>query len=110
MANLDPEPNPYGEAWQEYRRIWRRSVLRAAGLFFGGGLFAAVMSGIFSVPDWLEVVLLLPALIGAVVVSQPPMRWQCPRCEKPFFARRIGYNSFSRRCLHCGLPKWAPNP
>ena len=40
--------------------------------------------------------------------------WDCPRCGKPyhmkggFFWRWI--NPFTRRCLHCGLPKWDNGP
>lgn len=30
-------------------------------------------------------------------------RFQCPRCGKRFFSRGFHSNSFSRKCLHCGL-------
>ncbi|MGI8788312.1 MAG: hypothetical protein ACR2HG_11185 [Pyrinomonadaceae bacterium] len=40
--------------------------------------------------------------------------WKCPRCGQPFFRRpdwlgKIFYNLFARRCMNCGLPKWAEN-
>lgn len=33
--------------------------------------------------------------------------FRCPRCGKKFFSKWPGYNSWSSKCLHCGLPKWA---
>ncbi len=50
-------------------------------------------------------------------VSGEYVYWSCPRCGKPFHyvARWYGRwnNPFARRCVHCGLPKWAdrdPDP
>jgi hypothetical protein len=35
----------------------------------------------------------------------------CPRCGKHFFLpKRSNPNPFARKCEHCGLPKWAPDP
>lgn len=32
----------------------------------------------------------------------------CPNCGKPFFHRFFVQNPLSRRCMHCGWPKWVP--
>lgn len=32
--------------------------------------------------------------------------FSCPRCHKWFFATWYR-NPFARKCVHCGLPKWA---
>jgi hypothetical protein len=38
------------------------------------------------------------------------LRFPCPRCGKWFFAKWWYHNNFARKCVHCGLPKWAdPN-
>lgn len=29
--------------------------------------------------------------------------FKCPRCNKRFFSKWIYYNSFTKKCLHCGL-------
>ena len=31
----------------------------------------------------------------------------CPRCGKHFFRSWRYHNTFARKCVHCGLPKWA---
>jgi len=33
----------------------------------------------------------------------------CPRCNEPFFDKGLVYFFWARRCVHCGLPKWAPH-
>src|SRR5271157_3457985 len=33
--------------------------------------------------------------------------FRCPRCGKWFFAKWWYHNIFTRRCVHCGLPKYA---
>jgi hypothetical protein len=46
--------------------------------------------------------------IAASVVAGVRAAWfPCPRCGKPFFASWWYRNPFARKCVHCGLPKWA---
>lgn len=33
--------------------------------------------------------------------------FRCPRCNQYFFRTLWYYNGFARKCVHCGLPKWA---
>lgn len=33
--------------------------------------------------------------------------WKCPRCGNWFFAKWLYHNQFARKCMHCGLSKWA---
>src|SRR5262245_40365544 len=80
---------------------------------------------------WIPLIVLLtfPAYWGAVkLISGPkPSLWlmvpfagallatsyifahgfRCPRCHKPFFHTAWFRNDFARRCVHCGLPKYA---
>lgn len=38
-----------------------------------------------------------------------PGMLKCPRCEKPFFydPQRPFHNFLAKKCMNCGLPKWA---
>src|SRR5581483_4668326 len=42
-----------------------------------------------------------------VIAGNFALRFPCPRCGKPFFEKWWYYNSAARRCVHCGLPKYA---
>jgi hypothetical protein len=46
-------------------------------------------------------------ILGTFYVSLRLSFFRCPRCGKPFFSTWIYHNSLSRKCLHCGLPKYA---
>lgn len=92
--------------WGEYRK-WRN-----VSLFVLAGLVPVVLSvGIASMrlfdtfaPTF---VLACVCTIFAVIVGNLCWRFRCPRCGKAFFAKWWYYNGFTRRCVHCGLPKYA---
>ena len=54
-------------------------------------------------------------MIVVAVAGYQKSNFLCPRCGKPFFRTfddrpwRADWqrNPFARRCMHCGLPKWA---
>lgn len=52
-------------------------------------------------------------LAGSYAAGIPSGNFLCPRCGKRFFSRPISignyYNSFTNKCLNCGLPKWQPH-
>jgi len=55
-------------------------------------------------------------LIAFAVIGYRKWNFRCPRCAEPFFYKfddrrwRMSWqhNPFALRCMHCGLPKWAP--
>jgi hypothetical protein len=48
-------------------------------------------------------------LFGVITAAHlKRMFWACPRCGRPFHLGWFYGNPFARRCVHCGLPKWAP--
>jgi hypothetical protein len=52
----------------------------------------------------------LAAVAGLVLYAITSIRlrsFPCPRCGRPFFQAGRRRSLFARRCLHCGLPKWA---
>jgi len=93
-------------AWDVYRK--RRNLALFA--FFG---YVPVVSVI----AFLSIRLfstLTPAFVVAiawmvffVIAGNLSLRFPCPRCGKWFFEKWWYYNTFARRCVHCGLPKYA---
>ncbi len=104
--------DPYYSQWMTYRSLWRRSLGLTLLLFFGGGLLSLALVQVLwpAAPMWVQPVSVLPWVVAAIVASQAPIRWPCPRCGKKFHATFWFYNGFAQRCVHCGLPKWAPSP
>ena len=49
--------------------------------------------------------LLYLAIEGAFLFQRQVCRY--PRCGDPFFHNWWNGNGFARRCVHCGLPKYA---
>ena len=100
-------PNDYRDYWQRYKKlrnlfwiIWLGYVpavgvlgvlaLRIFGTFVPGFVFAGL---------WM-----LKFLVVGIRLS----RWRCPRRGKPF-SQKWWYDKgfFARKCVHCGLPKYA---
>lgn len=94
------------EPWQDYRR--RRNLALFAFLGYvpfvfmiavvTGRLFHSTTPGFAVAFGW---------MIFLVVAGTRCERFRCPRCGKLFFAKWWYHNSFARRCVHCGLPKYA---
>jgi hypothetical protein len=42
-----------------------------------------------------------------LIVSMRLEWFKCPRCHHWFFMTWWYHNPLSRRCVHCGLPKWS---
>jgi hypothetical protein len=71
----------------------------------------------FTLDRWLPGAALLGPVsltAGMIMVVVARFRlggFRCPRCTQHFFRRRTRWleygNPFARRCLNCGLPKWA---
>ena len=111
MTKRDLQPSdPYFAAWQDYSRVWQRSVLRSVLLFWGGGIVTLAVALILfpSAPSWVIPVATVPWVVAAIVASQGAVRWRCPRCSRSFHASWWFHNAFARRCVHCRLAKWDP--
>jgi hypothetical protein len=110
-----PSDGPYAAAWSRYRR-WSRAYWIVFASFLPAVALLSRASG------WLQrgqpgpvfavaiVWMIAWALIGRVTST-----FHCPRCGELFFhvfdarpwRQSWRHNPFARRCLHCGLPKWA---
>ncbi len=96
--------DPHEEHWREYRRVYWRSMGLTVAFFFGGGILSSVLSAAFRAP-WVFPLAFVPFVLATIWVSQEPMRWPCPQCGEPFFSTWWYHNAFTKKCLHCGLPK-----
>ena len=106
----------YVENWRDYRRRVRRVYWSGLGGFF---LLFLLMLLAWALVQGLGVLSLrqvIPVLfyvfgfswLAAFAISLIRLAdWRCPRCGNSFFARGFGRNPLARRCLHCGLAKWA---
>jgi hypothetical protein len=117
MARKEDVPGGYAASWREYRRRRRWAVGLALGL---GPLVAFWL--LVEGRQRLESVALLLGLawLGAAAVAGWRFgRWPCPRCRRPFAMSSLRDWALAtpgtqvrmlatRRCWHCGLPKWAP--
>ena len=92
-------------AWGSYRR-WSRVCW---------ALVAGYLPGVAGIGAGLSILLgsEIPAFLvwggwtGALVYAgNRALAFRCPRCGYPFFRTAWSYNSFARKCVHCGLPKW----
>jgi hypothetical protein len=110
----------YSREWAELRRL-RRQVLRI--VFAGVAVFVLVPLNRFAPQNFSKTLgfALFAAwaflLIRFFLVSSAYVYWSCPRCGKPYHYSSRWYgrwnNPLARRCVHCGLPKWAdsdPDP
>jgi predicted RNA-binding Zn-ribbon protein involved in translation (DUF1610 family) len=96
--------------WDEYR-YWRK-------WFWIGFLTFAPGCLLISFPFMLLFQSELPAFLiaclwmaGWFYVANRISRFKCPRCGETFFMTPWFSNGFARRCMHCGLSKWAsPEP
>lgn len=99
----------YAPAWARYRRLRRDSWLGILAFYLAGIAFA----GAPKPAAWGLGVVVAAAVCGVFITGYRQTSWRCPRCHQPFFTRRwrwcTFHNVFARRCLNCGLPKWAPH-
>lgn len=105
---------PYTAAWRSYRlSSWGFWLL-----FFGyvpGIAYLSRAMGWNTGHGGAVPLAAITWMIAACVVGYRKWNFRCPRCGELFFRkfddrawrRSWQHNPFARRCMHCGLPKWA---
>lgn len=96
--------------WDEYRRRRRafwRALLLVPIWFVPGGLINRRLHdlGVHGSAGFLAALPLMVIIAGFYLRR---ILWRCPRCGRPFHFSPLYSNPFGRRCIHCGLPLWAP--
>jgi hypothetical protein len=96
----------FTDPWEEYRRRRNWAVLAGAG--YVPVVLLAVREAERS-PQTVPLCIVVGGgwLAFLIVTGTRCEYFKCPRCGKPFFAKWWYHNAFARRCLHCGLPKYA---
>src|SRR3954469_12418911 len=109
---IDPEAKkgPYVDAWRR-QRVWERlSWIVLVGGFVALAVVTQISVSITRRPaEWLRPFGFL-WFIGSAAVSIRRSLFRCPRCGERFYVGRFWANAFTRRCMNCRLPKWAPGP
>ena len=93
------------DSWQNHRFWSRLSWV----LFLGWPANILVFPILYAInaPEILGYIWALAWMGALVIVGNLAIGFRCPRCGEPFFRWSWGYNGFARKCVHCGLPKWA---
>src|SRR5579863_4507984 len=97
--------------WRRYRSTRNTWLCILLVILVGGGttIFwldraASVSPDVALVPFALGIAWLVAYPWGAFVLGY----WHCPKCGERFFAKAWWFiNIFTRKCVHCGLPKYA---
>jgi hypothetical protein len=108
---MDARPD-YTAAWRDFRRrrliywvVFLGYVPGAFALFVGVGLPISAFIGI--APDYFFYAIAGSWMLAWLISGLRARLFPCPRCHKWFFATWWYSNPFARKCVHCGLPKWA---
>ena len=108
---VDTAQDEYTLAWREYRSRARLAWLLFLGYMPGVGLIWSLIGatvGWDSTPGGVaRTIVALSWMVALGIAGNRAARFRCPRCGRPFFSATLYHNSFARRCVHCGLPKWA---
>jgi predicted RNA-binding Zn-ribbon protein involved in translation (DUF1610 family) len=112
MTRMNSEQiTDYESRWQflrrQYRLLWALMLTFFPAVFiigFGGSARWHSIIPLFAV--W------LCWAVPLTVIGRRFTVFPCPQCGRAFF-RRGGMSrlsAFEPRCVHCGLPMWAPGP
>jgi hypothetical protein len=102
-----PQHGPYSSGWRDYRRRRRLVLLCWASPLLWFPLYALLAAAVGSGAHSLFPVFSVLSLGGFGCGGLWLTAWRCPRCERPYFRRGLSSNAFARRCMHCGLKRWA---
>ena len=106
---------PYAAVWRRYRYwSWAFWLVFVAYL----PALALLHRALGPMPESGSVIFVaaLAWMIAFAVIGYRKGNFACPRCGELFFRKFDArpwradwrHNPFARRCMHCGLPKWAP--
>lgn len=109
------DEGPYSAAWRRYRR-WSRAFWLVFVLYLPALTWASRAFGWTRGEGGGVLVAALAWMIAFAIIGYRKWNFSCPRCGELFFRkfddrpwrRDWQQNPFAHRCMHCGLPKWAP--
>ena len=96
----------YSTQWADYRR--RRRIFFLIFLSYIPGMYALGIPLEKHFASEIPLIAVAVTWIMAFVTAGWHMNaWKCPCCGNTFFRRKWIHNQFARKCVHCGLEKWA---
>jgi hypothetical protein len=111
LARMNTQPD-YAAAWRYFRR--RRIIFCAVFLGYMPGVLAIYfavglpLSALTEIkPDYFGLAIASCWMAAFAVTVWRVAGFSYPRCHKWFFATWWYHNPLGRKCVHCGLPKWA---
>lgn len=110
---MPQEDGPYRAAWRHYR-LWSWAFWIVFVGYLPALAFVARVLGWAGEGNAIFLVAFV-WMIGFALVGYQKGNFRCPRCGELFFRKfddrpwrgAWQHNPFARRCMHCGLPKWA---
>jgi len=105
----------YSAAWRDLRRRRRFVWIACLGYVPGVAILIFIVGAPLSYLTGIKLDYFVFGIAGTWMVAvMSTSVWagtfRCPRCHRWFFAKWWYSNSFARKCVHCGLPKWATGP
>ena len=101
----------YTEHWRQYRKFLRLYYLVSWGGFVAlATLFFLNLYNVNKLGFIVPMAIALAIWVIAVLVTATRILFfRCPRCGKYFSVVRWWWNKgqYARKCVHCGLPKYA---
>jgi hypothetical protein len=97
------------DVWKRYRKL--RNVFLLAFSAYVPIVFCATYLFVRFRAYWLGYPFPLACTVSLLITWIRLSQWRCPRCGK-WFTAKWWYNKgfFARKCVHCGLPKYAKHP
>jgi len=98
------------DAWESYKK--HRNIFLIALFSYLPVIYLAKYLNVRVFrTNWLVITLSLAWMIGVLATWIRLSQWRCPRCGK-WFTAKWWYNKgfLARKCVHCGLPKYAAHP
>jgi hypothetical protein len=104
-----PRSDPYLLAWDQYRRRPKRLLLVFLSWPVATFLGAFLLSTLTGAPQKEVAPFVgIPVFLAAIALMHEFLRFDCPRCGKPFDARGLGRSAFTPRCANCGIEVGTP--
>jgi len=98
----------YESQWQEYRKRSKWFLWVFLTYVPGAATLGIITTKLLNTDS--ETPFIVIAIIWMVAFAVTGVRlslWKCPRCGKWFSTKLLYHNIASKKCLHCGLPKWS---
>src|SRR5512138_2800814 len=92
--------------WKEYKRRSNWFWIITFGYLPGVTATGALLKYIYGTNRPVFIAALF-WMLGIGIAGWRLTYWKCPRCGNWFFAKWYFVNQLARKCVHCGLKKWA---